>query len=99
MAGEEIGLAANVVEEAKEAAKEIEREEDFVPYAELVAEVTEFTGQITWDTTMPNGQPRRSLDASRAKALFGFEARTTLRDGLERTVAWYREAGRVVAGR
>ena len=39
---------------------------------------------------MPNGQPRRSLDASRAKELFGFEARTPLREGLERTIAWYR---------
>jgi GDP-L-fucose synthase len=39
---------------------------------------------------MPNGQPRRSLDASRAAALFGFQARTALRDGLERTIAWYR---------
>jgi GDP-L-fucose synthase len=40
---------------------------------------------------MPNGQPRRSLDASRARELFGFEARTPLREGLERTVAWYRD--------
>ena len=39
---------------------------------------------------MPNGQPRRSLDASRAEELFGFRARTPLREGLERTVAWYR---------
>jgi GDP-L-fucose synthase len=59
--------------------------------AELVAELTEFDGEIVWDTTMPNGQPRRSLDASRARDRFGFEARTTLREGLERTVAWYRE--------
>jgi GDP-L-fucose synthase len=57
--------------------------------AELIAELTGFTGEITWDTSMPNGQPRRSLDASRAKELFGFEARTPLRDGLERTIAWY----------
>jgi GDP-L-fucose synthase len=58
--------------------------------AELVADVTGFEGEITWDTSMPNGQPRRRLDTSRAKELFGFEARTPLRDGLERTVAWYR---------
>jgi GDP-L-fucose synthase len=58
--------------------------------AELIAEVTGFEGRITWDTSMPNGQPRRSLDTSRARELFGFEARTPLRDGLERTVAWYR---------
>ncbi len=57
--------------------------------AELVAELTGFDGEIVWDTSMPNGQPRRSLDVSRAKQLFGFEARTSLRDGLARTVEWY----------
>jgi GDP-L-fucose synthase len=60
--------------------------------AELVADVTGFGGEIRWDASMPNGQPRRALDASRAKELFGWEARTPLRDGLERTVAWYRSA-------
>jgi GDP-L-fucose synthase len=60
--------------------------------AELVAELTGFEGEIRWDTAMPNGQPRRSLDASRAKELFGFEARTPLREGLERTIAWYRRS-------
>ncbi len=60
--------------------------------ADTIADVTGFDGRIVWDTAMPNGQPRRSLDASRAKELFGFEARTPLRDGLERTVAWYRSA-------
>jgi GDP-L-fucose synthase len=60
--------------------------------AELVAEVTGYEGQITWDTEKPNGQPRRSVDGSRARELFGFEARTPLREGLERTVAWYRSA-------
>jgi GDP-L-fucose synthase len=60
--------------------------------AETIADVTGFEGEIVWDTAMPNGQPRRSLDASRAKELFGFEAQTRLRDGIERTVAWYRSA-------
>jgi GDP-L-fucose synthase len=59
--------------------------------AQLVADVVGFDGRIVWDESMPNGQPRRSLDASRAKELFGFEARTPLRAGLEKTVAWYRE--------
>jgi GDP-L-fucose synthase len=59
--------------------------------AELVAGATGFEGRITWDTSKPNGQPRRSIDATRARELFGFEARTPLREGLERTVAWYRE--------
>jgi len=60
--------------------------------AELIADVTGFEGSITWDTTKPNGQPRRSVDGTRARELFGFEARTPLREGIERTVAWYRSA-------
>jgi nucleoside-diphosphate-sugar epimerase len=60
--------------------------------AELVAELTGFDGQIVWDASKPNGQPRRRLDVSRAEKLFGFRARTALRDGLERTIAWYRTA-------
>jgi GDP-L-fucose synthase len=67
--------------------------------AGLVAEVTGYAGRITWDTEKPNGQPRRSIDASRAHELFGFEARTPLRDGLERTVAWYRSARPAGVGR
>jgi GDP-L-fucose synthase len=59
--------------------------------ADTIAELTGFEGTITWDTSMPNGQPRRALDASRAKAAFGFEARTSLRGGLEQTIAWYRD--------
>jgi GDP-L-fucose synthase len=66
--------------------------------AELIAELTGFEGEIEWDTSMPNGQPRRSLDASRARELFEFEARTPLREGLERTIAWYREHAGAVAG-
>jgi GDP-L-fucose synthase len=58
--------------------------------AELLAELTGFDGEIVWDASRPNGQPRRQLDTSRAKELFGFEARTPLREGLERTIAWYR---------
>jgi GDP-L-fucose synthase len=66
--------------------------------AELIAELTAFDGEIEWDTSMPNGQPRRSLDATRARELFGFEARTPLRAGLERTIAWYREHASATAG-
>jgi GDP-L-fucose synthase len=58
--------------------------------AELMAELTGFEGEIRWDTERPNGQPRRKLDTSRAEELFGFRARTPLRAGLERTIAWYR---------
>jgi GDP-L-fucose synthase len=58
----------------------------------LVAELTGFEGEITWDESRPNGQPRRRLDVSRAEQLFGFRARTGLREGLVRTISWYRGA-------
>jgi len=58
--------------------------------AELIADLTGFSGEIRWDTSMPNGQPRRRLDVRRAEQLFGFRARTTLREGLARTIEWYR---------
>ena len=60
--------------------------------AELIGELTGFEGEIRWDTTKPNGQPRRSLDTSRAEEQFGFRARTSFREGLRRTIEWYRAA-------
>jgi GDP-L-fucose synthase len=60
--------------------------------AGLVADVTGYEGRIVWDASKPGGQPRRSVDASRARELFGFEATTPLREGIERTVAWFRSA-------
>jgi len=57
---------------------------------ELVAEETGFTGSIRFDASKPDGQPRRCLDTTRAKELFGFEAPTSFRDGLRETVQWYR---------
>jgi len=67
--------------------------------AETIAELTGFAGELRWDETMPNGQPRRALDASKAERLFGFRARTPLREGLERTIAWYRSRSAIHAGR
>jgi GDP-L-fucose synthase len=67
--------------------------------AELVAELTGYGGEIVWDTSKPNGQPRRRLDVSRAEQLFGFRARTPLRSGIERTVAWYRAEAPTYAAR
>jgi GDP-L-fucose synthase len=57
--------------------------------AERIAAVTGFDGQVVWDTTKPNGQPRRCLDVTRAEREFGFRASTTLDDGLKATVEWY----------
>jgi GDP-L-fucose synthase len=67
--------------------------------AELIGESTGFEGEIVWDTSKPNGQPRRKLDTSRARELFGFEAKTPFREGIARTVAWYREHASAYAGR
>jgi GDP-L-fucose synthase len=57
--------------------------------AELVAHEIGFQGAIVWDTSKPNGQPRRQLDVSRAKSLFGFSAGHRLRDGIPKTVEWF----------
>jgi len=58
--------------------------------AEMIARLTEFKGEIVWDTTKPNGQPRRALDTSRAEKFFGFRAQTSLEEGLRKTIEWYR---------
>jgi GDP-L-fucose synthase len=58
--------------------------------AELVRTETGFAGEIRWDASRPNGQPRRRLDTTRAQELFGFTAEVPLREGIARTVAWYR---------
>jgi len=58
--------------------------------AQLIAELTGFTGRVTFDPTKPAGQPRRMLDTSRAREAFGFSATTDFRAGLRRTIDWYR---------
>jgi len=61
---------------------------------DLVTKIVEFTGfegRLVWDTSRPNGQPRRGLDTSRAKERFGFQAQVKLEEGLKRTVEWYRK--------
>jgi GDP-L-fucose synthase len=57
--------------------------------ATIIAAEAGFTGQIAWDTTKPNGQPRRCLDVSLAKQLFGFQAQHPLREGLKKTMQWF----------
>jgi GDP-L-fucose synthase len=58
--------------------------------AELIKELVGFSGEIIWDTSYPNGQPRRNVDSSRAATEFGFEADTTFREGLSQVIDWYR---------
>jgi GDP-L-fucose synthase len=65
---------------------------------EQICEATGYHGAIRWDATKPDGQPRRCLDTSRAAAEFGWRASTNMRDGLEKTIAWYDEHARKVSG-
>ncbi|MEL6139395.1 MAG: GDP-L-fucose synthase, partial [Cyanobacteria bacterium J06628_6] len=50
-----------------------------------------FEGEVVWQTDQPNGQPRRCLDTTRAKAAFGFEAQVSFEEGLKNTIEWYRQ--------
>ena len=64
---------------------------------ELIARLTRFGGELRWDATKPDGQPRRALDTTRARERFGFAAGTSFEDGLRRTIEWY-EAKRISGG-
>jgi GDP-L-fucose synthase len=57
---------------------------------ELICKLMDFSGEIRWDTSKPDGQPRRMLDTTRAEQEFGFTAKTGFEDGLQKTIAWYR---------
>jgi GDP-L-fucose synthase len=59
--------------------------------ARLIGRMTGFDGEIVWDRSKPDGQPRRNLDTSKAERLFGFKAHTPLEEGLSRTIDWYRK--------
>jgi GDP-L-fucose synthase len=72
------------------------REVPIKELAETIAGLSGFEGRLRWDPSRPDGQPRRSVDASRAREAFGFEARIPLEEGLRRTIEWYR-ANRVEA--
>lgn len=56
----------------------------------IICELVGFDGEVRWDTSKPDGQPRRRVDPGRARESFGFEARVPFRDGLQRTIEWYR---------
>ena len=63
--------------------------------SKLIVELTGFQGEIRWDASKPDGQPRRALDTSRARESFGFSAGTSLEEGLMATVDWYLESRQV----
>jgi len=59
--------------------------------AEMIIRLTGFSGKLVWDTSRPNGQPRRALDVSRAEKYFGFRAQMPFEEGLRKTIEWYQE--------
>jgi GDP-L-fucose synthase len=69
------------------------REHSIREVVETLADITKFNGEIRWDTDRPDGQVRRLFDMTKAQHALGFEARTSLREGLQRTVEWYRAHG------
>jgi GDP-L-fucose synthase len=90
-AAEGIVLAAERYDDDQPVNLGVGREITIRELVELIARLTRFEGEIRWDASKPDGQPRRALDTQRAKTLFGFEAKTPFEDGLRRTIEWYEQ--------
>ena len=90
-AAEGIALAAEKYNKAEPVNLGNGREMTISDLAKLVAELTHYTGSVTWDASKPDGQPRRCLDVSKAAKEFGFVAKTSFREGISKTVDWYRD--------
>ena len=88
-AAEAIVLAAERCEGAAPVNLGVGHEITIRELVELIARLTRFDGEIRWDSTKPDGQPRRALDTSRAREGFGFVAKTGFEEGLRRTINWY----------
>jgi GDP-L-fucose synthase len=88
-AAEGIALGAERYDRAEPVNLGVGHEITIRDLVDLIRSATGFDGEVRWDTSKPDGQPRRALDVSRARGAFGFEARTTFEDGLRRTVDWY----------
>jgi GDP-L-fucose synthase len=88
-AAEGIVLGADRYDDAEPVNLGVGQEITIRELVELIARLTRFTGEIRWDATKPDGQPRRALDTSRARDRFGFVARTSFEDGLRATIEWY----------
>jgi GDP-L-fucose synthase len=88
-AAEAIGLATERYEGSEPVNIGAGREITIKDLVTTISDLIGFKGQIRWDTTKPNGQPRRALDVSRAEKAFGFTARTDFETGLRRTIDWW----------
>jgi GDP-L-fucose synthase len=93
-AAEGIVLAAERYDNGEPVNLGVGREITIRELTELIVQLTAFSGQIDWDPSKPDGQPRRALDTSRAWQRFGFRATTPFEEGLRRTIAWYEETRR-----
>ena len=88
-AAEGIALAAEHYDGAEPVNLGADNEVPIKDLAELIAKLVGFEGALRWDESKPDGQPRRRVDNSRARELFGFEAKVSLEEGLRRTIEWY----------
>ena len=91
-AAEGIVLAAERYNESEPVNLGSGQEISIADLARLIARLTGYDGELVWNTSKPNGQPRRALDVQRAERFFGFRAQTPFEEGLRRTIAWYQEA-------
>ena len=91
-AAEGIVLAADRYDGSDPVNLGVGREITIRELVEVIARLTRFEGEIRWDPSKPDGQPRRALDTSRAREQFGFTAATSFEDGLRATVEWYERA-------
>ena len=97
-AAEAIVLAADRYDGADPVNLGVGREITIRELVELIVRLTRFEGEIRWDPSKPDGQPRRALDTSRARERFGFVAKTSFEDGLRATIEWYEAARTAEAG-
>jgi GDP-L-fucose synthase len=98
-AAEGILLAAEHYDEAGPVNLGADQETPIAELVDTLVELVGFEGDLRWDTTKPDGQPRRRVDPSRAADAFGFKAEMSLADGLARTLAWYRDNRTEAEGR
>jgi GDP-L-fucose synthase len=88
-AAEGIALAAEFYDEDQPVNLGADRELLIRELVEIIVDLVGFEGEVRWDSTKPDGQPRRGVDGSRARELFGFTAATSFADGLQRTLDWF----------
>jgi GDP-L-fucose synthase len=88
-AAEGIVLATKVYDAAEPVNLGVGSELTIAELVRLIADLCGYDGELRWDTTKPDGQPRRSVDTTRAREQFGFTAKTSFEDGLRRTIEWY----------